>query len=399
MAALVVRRFEVHGPSADVLGDLEAAVEHAVDGNTPGDVARAIERVERPPLLDVRLQGDAVAISAAMHRVAMVRGGRILHDVVRVRPGKRKEPVYPDPRVSAIIGTDLVDPAPGSAPVKVAIVDSGLMFTHRAFAGHLWEDGGAIPGKQFIEGKRDDDITDQDGHGTLLAGTVLTAALDAPVKLMAAKFFDAENPPRPRNAAAALRFATEMRAQIIVIAWDVGIGSKELEHAFHAACKSALVVIAAGNYGADNDWYDDQTWARAPVRYTKDSPDHTITVMATDDGAKAWFSNYGRRSVDLGAPGRDITSTRHHLSKATALTPQAYGTHGGTSAAAAIVGGAAALLMSRYPGLGLAAIKRCLLRSVDVLPDLKCVSGGRLNVAAALACAAAAACAPAAAKG
>ena len=149
-----------------------------------------------------------------------------------------------------------------------------------------------------------------------------------------------------------------------------------LEQAFHKACEHALVVIAAGNYGSDNDWHGGQTLARAPVRYAKDHPEGTIVVMAADESGKAWFSNYGRQSVDLAAPGIAITSTRRCLSKEAARTPAAaYRTHGGTSAASALVAGAAALLMSRYPGLSVPQVKRCLVDSVDTLPGLTCASG------------------------
>jgi subtilisin family serine protease len=402
MAANVVRRFEVRVASADALDGVEQTVAAVV---AAPEIRDKIHPVKRPPLLEVRLEGAASAVSSAvsrvMDRLATVRGARIQHDVTRVQREGRNGPVYPDPLARVRIGAEALPPAGDSVPVTVAIVDSGLMVEHPVFKDppvfkvppgfkdHLWEGDGGIHGKQFIEGKRDNDISDQDGHGTLVAGTVLAAAVDAPVKLMAAKFFDAANSARPDYAASALDFAAKKRAKIIVLAWDVGIGSAKLEKAFREACKHALVVIAAGNYGSDNDWHDGRSWARAPVRYTKDNSASTITVMASDaSNEKAWFSNYGRESVDLAAPGIGITSTRRCLSKARAEGPTAYGTHGGTSAAAAHVAGAAALLMSRYSKLSVQQIKECLVRSVDTPPTLKCASGGRLNVGAAVACAA-----------
>jgi subtilisin family serine protease len=387
MAAKVVRRFEVPVARADVLRDVKDAVEAAV--RAPGEITPKFAEVTRPPLLEVRLEGAASAISKAMKHLAKVPGIRIQHDVTRVQREGRNGPVYPDPLARVRIGAEALPPAGDSVPVTVAIVDSGLMVEHPVFKDHLWEGDGGIHGKQFIEGKRDNDISDQDGHGTLVAGTVLATAVGAPVKLMAAKFFDAANSARPDYAASALDFAVKNGAKIIVLAWDVGIGSAKLEKAFREACKHALVVIAAGNYGSDNDWHDGRSWARAPVRYTKDNSASTITVMASDaSNEKAWFSNYGRESVDLAAPGIGITSTRRCLSKAGAEGPTAYGTHGGTSAAAAHVAGAAALLMSRYSKLSVQQIKECLVRSVDTPPTLKCASGGRLNVGAAVACAA-----------
>jgi len=391
----VVRRFEIRVPSARSLGDVKLALERAIQAQPPGEIAFTIDPVQRPPLLDVRLEGAADAVSRVMARIATVGGARIQHDILRVlRDGSsergpgRKGSAYPDLNALVRIGADSLPLAKGSMPVTVALVDSGLMVEHPAFASHLWPGPGGIHGKQFIDGKGKDDISDQDGHGTLQAGTVLGAAVDAPVKFMVTKFFDTANPTRPDNAAAALDFAANNGARIMLLAWDVGLGSAELERAFRKACKNALVVIAAGNYGSDNDWHDGRSSARAPVRFAKDNPS-TLAVMATDDSdEKAWFSNYGRQTVDLAAPGLGITSTRRCLSKADANGPLGYRTHGGTSAAAAHVAGAAALLMSRYPDLTVQQVKRCLVDSVDRRPRLKCASGGRLNVDAALRCAA-----------
>ena len=170
-----------------------------------------------------------------MARIEAVHGPRIRNDVLRARSegmrpkgGKGQNgsvSVHRDLNARERIGADAVPPAGKSAPAEVivAIVDSGLMVGHPAFTDHLWTGDNGIPGKQFIEGKSDDDnISDQDGHGTLLAGSILSAAGDARVKLMAAKFFDAANPAQPDNAAAALEFAVNNEAKIILLAWDVG---------------------------------------------------------------------------------------------------------------------------------------------------------------------------------
>src|SRR5262249_9532901 len=156
------------------------------------------------------------------------------------------------------------------------------------------------------------------------------AAGDTPVELMVAKFFDSAHSARPDNATAALDYAVENEAQIILLAWDVGLGSIELEEAFRRACQRALVVVAAGNYGSDNDWHDGKTLARAPVRYAQAARDSTIVVMAADETGKAWFSNYGKHSVDIAAPGINITGTRRCLTKEAAAGPRGIRTHGGT---------------------------------------------------------------------
>lgn len=389
-----VRRFELRVPDAHDLADVESALKRASKKESIGPPT--IERVEQPPLLDVRLEGPPSAVSGVMASIAKVRGARIRNDILKVRlneSGTRgrgpNTPVYPDLNALARIGADSLPRTRGSEPVTVAIVDSGLMVAHPDFRDHLWEGPDGIHGKQFIDGNPETDIHDQDGHGTLQAGTALAAAVDTPVKFMTAKFFDAANPTRPDRAAKALDFVRHHKARIILLAWDVGLGSADLAHAFREACKEALVVIAAGNYGSDNDFHDGRTTARAPARYAKSNP-NTLVVMATDETSKkAWFSNYGKETVDLGAPGLGIMSTRRCLSKEAAAEDnnrdsRAYRVHSGTSAAAAHVAGAAALLMSRYPGLNAQQVKECLVKSVNKQPPLTCASGGRLDIGAAL---------------
>jgi subtilisin family serine protease len=398
-AVKVVRRFEIRVGGAHSSADVTRAVKEAVEEKPSAEIAFETHVVEQPPLVEVRLEGAAAVVSGVMAAIAKVHGPRIQHDVLKVRAeGTRPRPetsdeeassVYPDLRARVRIGAEALPPASTSDPVTVALVDSGLMVGHRDIEHNLWTGEGAINGKQFIEGKGSDDISDQDGHGTLLAGTVLAASADARVELMTAKFFDAANPAQPDNAAAALTFAVNEKAKVILLAWDVGLGSAKLESAFREACQQALVVIAAGNYGSDNDWHDGQSSARVPVRYAQHCRSSTITVMATNEfNEKASFSNYGRETVDLAAPGVGIMSTRRALFDGPADKPRKYRSHGGTSAAAAHVAGAAALLMSRYPGLEVWQIRRCLLDSVNKVPPLKCVSKGRLDIGAALRCAA-----------
>jgi subtilisin family serine protease len=389
-AADVDRRFEIHVGRESDLDAARQLVEEAVSRT---QMVPRFSKVRRPPVLEVRLEGGVAAsiVTAAVARIVeRLPLARVHNDVMNTRTDARKGLVYPDPKIGVTIDGD----APArrlAGPVTVAIVDSGLMVEHPDFEGHLWNGPGGRPGKQFIKNpdgtdRPFDDLRDRDGHGTLVAGSVLAAAGDTPVKLMVAKFFDADYSARPDNAARALDFAVANGAKVIVLAWDVGIGSIALERAFREACQHALVVVAAGNYGSDNDWHDGRTLARAPVRYAKDHRESTLVVMAADESRKAWFSNYGRETVDLAAPGMAITSTRRCLSLEAARTPAVYRPHGGTSAAAALVAGAAALLMSRYPGLGVDDVKRCLTRSVDKFPGLKCQSQGCLNIPAALEC-------------
>jgi len=372
----VVRQFEIRVESERALNDVEKAIDQAL----PATLQRRVNKVLRPPVLEVRLDGASSLVTDAMASIARLPGARVRNDVIRTPTDGRKGLVFPDPEARVRIGVDSLPPSRGpAATVTMAIVDSGIMVDHPRLAGRLWK-GERPRGEQFIKNtdgtdRPNDDLHDQDGHGTLLAGTVMDAAGDTPVELIVAKFFDSAHSARPDNATKALNYVVENKAQIILLAWDVGLGSIALEEAFRRACQQALVVIAAGNYGSDNDWDDKgKTLARAPVRYARAAPDSTIVVMAADETGKAWFSNYGKHSVDLAAPGINITSTRRCLTKEAAAGPRGIRTHGGTSAAAALVAGAAAQIMSRYPGLTVPQVKQSLTDS----------AGRRLDIAAAL---------------
>ena len=120
-------------------------------------------------------------------------------------------------------------------------------------------------------------------------------------------------------------------------------------------------MAAAGNDGEDNDaspFY--------PASYNLAS---IISVGASDqDDVKAWFSNYGKSSVHLFAPGVQIYSS---------VLGTSYAFYSGTSMACPHVAGAAALLWSYRPNLTAASLKSLLMNNVDSVPGLagKCATG------------------------
>lgn len=388
MSTTVVRRFDVHVAGTHTLDDATVLLRALVRQESSEMRAAQITSVPRLGLLDVRLEGSARAVSRIQGQVGARPGLRVDADVVRLKTTAPDGLPYPDPAALLAIGVAPEGPpalGPGRSPrpVTVAIVDSGIMVDHPDLKPHLWTGmvvGRPAHGARCI-GPLRADVTDEDGHGTRLAGTILAAALGAPdVRLMAVKFFDADTVPGARHAADGINFAVEQGAHIINLSWILGIGSPALERAIQTACdRGALVVIAAGNAGTDND-----DCAPVPACYARNN-DAIITVMATDrHDRKPSFSNYGRRTVDLAAPGMDVVTTR----AARAAVDGAWKRHrsyDGTSAAAAHVTGAAALLMSRDSDLAARAVKDCLSRSVDPVPGLRCATRGRLNLGTALA--------------
>src|SRR5215813_4006017 len=245
------------------------------------------------------------------------------------------------------------------------------------------------------------DNVDRDGHGTLLAGTiaavpnnnagVASAVLPAwNISLMAVKFF--EPPPgRPTafNAAVAIFHAATAffnpvngtnGVRVINASWHVAGGDPNLmalQMVTILACRAfgCLVVFSAGNDGTDNRIYP-----LLPANF-RNNPllrNRVLTVLATDRyDAKAFFSNYGRNRVDMGAPGIHTLSTGRYL----AALPR-YAEYSGTSAAAAYVSAGAALVFALNPGWQARDVVRHLRRSADRVPQLRgaCVGGRRLNL-------------------
>ena len=126
-----------------------------------------------------------------------------------------------------------------------------------------------------------------------------------------------------------------------------------------------LFVIAAGNEGTDND----ALWA-FPANINSDN---TITVAATfEDGTLASFSNYGRETVDIAAPGVAIKST---------VPGNEYLSVSGTSQAAPFVTRAASMVKDSNPMLSPKEIKQILMATVTKKSFLerKVASGGVLN--------------------
>ena len=122
-------------------------------------------------------------------------------------------------------------------------------------------------------------------------------------------------------------------------------------------------VAAAGNTG--------EAGVDFPARLRQ-----VIAVAATTNrDGRAWFSNYGARTVHLGAPGMDILST----------TPaNTYSFASGTSMATPHVAGAAAILFSDDPALTVGEAKAALMFSGDALPALAVAAIGTTSVAASL---------------
>jgi len=278
----------------------------------------------------------------------------------------------------------------GSTNVVVAVIDTGIRYTHQDLATQMWRNPGEIPGNNVDDdgnGYVDDvfginaitgsgDPLDDHGHGTHCAGTIGAAANNGyphvgvawRVRLMACKFLSAYGGGTYSDAIECIDYAVSKGAKILNNSWG-GYGySRALYEAIdRARVNGVLFVAAAGNESLNND-----ITPAYPASYPLEN---IISVAAIDRRDRlASFSNYGLKTVHLGAPGVEIYSS-------TADSDSSYEVWDGTSMATPHVVGVAALILSRYPGADLEELQaRILLGTVPTAAlQGRTTTGGRLN--------------------
>ncbi len=296
--------------------------------------------------------------------------------------------------MTAIGGPAAWDVHTGSATVRVAVLDTGCDYNHADLAGNLWTNAGETPGNGIDDdgngyvddvrgwdfGDGDPDPMDPFGHGTHVTGILGAIGNNAlgvtgvcwDVEIVVVKVVTSSWGVPVSSAVQGIDYARWAGAKLTSNSWGVGAWSQSLHDAIAASeAAGGLFIAAAGNSAADTD--------AAPIYPSCDTLDSIITVAATTSADGRWTStNYGATSVDLGAPGVDVHST---------FPMGLYYNMTGTSMAAPHVAGACALVWAAYPTLTAAQVKARVLSSADPLPELSgyCVTGGRLDLAGALA--------------
>ena len=286
----------------------------------------------------------------------------------------------------------------GSTNVIVAVIDTGIRYTHKDLEKQMWHNPREIPGNGIDDdgnGFIDDyfgvnalldngNPFDDDGHGTHVSGTIGAAANDNNphvgvnwnVQLMACKFIRAGDQGGfglSSDAIQAINYAVTQGARVLNNSWGGGpFVQAEFDAITAARARGVLFVAAAGNQGSDNDSLPDY-----PSSY---KVDNVISVAAIDRLDRlADFSNYGLTTVHLGAPGVEIFST-------IASSDTSYAIFEGTSMATPHVSGVAALILAKFPNANLAELRERILRTTVPIAALrgKTRTGGRLNAFAAL---------------
>ena len=295
----------------------------------------------------------------------------------------------------------------------VAVIDSGVDVTHVDLSTQLWTNPGEVPDDGIdndLNGKIDDvngwDFGNEDktlldtvpffeqyDHGTHVAGTVAGALDDSNgvvgvcpgCKIMALKIArDSDGAMTTSAEIKALAYAKSMGVKIA----NLSLGGGTFSNAEREALRTSgfLAVISAGNDSLDNDMLlgSDVDGDGAPDVFSPSYPSsytvgNILAVGASNHNdengystecrsslgftkPQCAFTNWGHDSVDLSAPGVDITST---------VPGGTWDTWDGTSMAAPHVAGVAGLVLSQNPTYTVAQLKNAVMRSVDKPQSLR----------------------------
>jgi subtilisin family serine protease len=369
-----------------------------------------------------RLDGRVVDLLPEIQtvRLELVRGegvdtavGRIgrLPGVVHVEPNLRLQdagPVFDDTFYGAQDAyLELIDaPAAwsitqGDAAVVVAVLDSGIDKTHPDLSGKIWTNPLEVPGNGLDDDENGcvDDVngcnfvtpltgdpscpapqanvvTDDNGHGTFVAGIIGAVANNtagvsgaAPgVTVMPVKILDCLGGGSAADAAKGLLYAAKAGARVANISFSGNGESATLSAAIHEAHDryGMIIVAASGNDGTEGVTFP----ARLPEAIAVGS-----SGAPAGPNLRSSFSDWGPE-VDVVAPGLDIVSTvplelcegrdavHWHC-----LNGEPYANASGTSFAAPLVSSLAALIVSKNPNLNPETVRWMILRAATNLPD------------------------------
>lgn len=286
----------------------------------------------------------------------------------------------------------------GDKEVVLGVIDTGIFYTHPDLVDNMWNNPGEIAGNNKDDdgdGYVDDihginamdktgDPLDDNGHGThcsgIMGGSNVSGkgvfGVNQKVTIIGCKFLDSEGGGRMSDALVCMDYFSKLKTRtknpvnIVAInaSWGGGGSSKTMQEAIKVLGDNGiLLVAAAGNDGDDNDQV-----ASFPANYKLPN---IISVAATNNKDElASFSNYGSKSVHIGAPGMDIMST---------YLNNEYKIFSGTSMATPYVTGLIGLLKAKDPSLDAKQLKNLIIAGGTSLESLssKVLSGRRIRAA------------------
>lgn len=240
-------------------------------------------------------------------------------------------------------------------------------------------------------GNGNPDIRDKDeSHGTHVAGIIAASrgnkkgvdGVASNVSIMSIRTVP-DGDEYDKDVALAIRYAVDNGAKVINASFGKAFSPNAewvYEALEYAASKDVLFVQAAGNDGLDLDDAANFNYPNDNKRMVaSEFVDNVLTIGALtssfDSEMVASFSNYGKESVDVFAPGDQIYST---------MPDDSYEFQGGTSMAAPAVAGMAAMIRSYYPALSASQVKQIIMSS-GITPQINVFVGGDDSVEKSLA--------------
>jgi subtilisin family serine protease len=289
-----------------------------------------------------------------------------------------------------------------TSPVIVAVVDTGIDYNHEDLKSVVWKNEKEIPGNGIDDdgngyiddvygintlirdsnGKATSNNMDTHSHGTHVSGTIGAkqnngigiAGLASNVRIMGIRTVPNNGDESDVDVAEAFIYAAKNGAKIINCSFgkSKNEGKKLIPDTlkYIADNYGVLVIAAAGNDSSDND--------RNPTYPASFDNDNLLIIASTSSNGKlSYFSNFGKNTVDVAAPGSNIFST----------TPgNKYESMSGTSMATPTTVGLTAEVLSHYPDLTYKQLKDVIMNSVTKVDSFapKMVSGGRIDLKRAL---------------
>ncbi len=264
----------------------------------------------------------------------------------------------------------------GSPDVKVAVLDTGIDYTHEDLSGLI------VKGPDYIN--NDNDPMDDFGHGTHVAGIIgaLTnnakgiSGINWTVKLIAIKSIGNDGTGPVSAIIRGLQYAADNGANVINLSLGAPGGCSQVMQASidYAEQKNSLVVVAAGNENSD------------AALFSPANCQGVLVVGATNEtDNRSNFSNFGS-AVDLSSPGSNILSAASSICDVQMCARRVgsnYIQASGTSMATPHVAGVAALLFAGESNTP-SQVEQCLLNGTDVISTDQPLGAGRLNALKAL---------------
>lgn len=313
-----------------------------------------------------------------------------LNNIGQIYPVSGRDALPPGTPDSDIDAPEIWDFATGSKDVVIAVIDTGIDYTHPDLIDNLWINKIEMNGEEGVDddgnGYKDDiygynfvkdtgNPRDDHGHGTHCAGIIAARGNNSvdltgvcwSASIMGLKFLDSGGSGTTEDAIKAIQYAIDNGADVISNSWGSPAHSQALEDMMAYAHQEGLMIVAsAGNEGSDSPQY--------PSSY-----ESVFSVAASDSNDDiASFSSFGP-TVDLAAPGVDILSLRADRTALGTLFNETTTIASGTSMACPVVAGACGLLLTIYPDLTNDQIGWILKTTGDPIEQGWITSNARLN--------------------